>query len=85
MCCEVFRFCRHVFRSNNSCYIAAALKTPAYQVTLTQGTSSVEVHLERDIGGKQREGKIFKEDHDEETHAAGPAVEEKQTENGTQV
>ena len=45
----------------------------------------MEVHLERDIGGKQREGKIFKEDHDEETHAAGPAVEEKQTENVTQV
>ncbi|PMD35946.1 putative major facilitator superfamily transporter [Hyaloscypha variabilis F] len=48
-------------------------------------TNHVEIHLERDIGGKQREGKVFKEEHDEETHEATSAAEEKQLEAGTQV
>jgi hypothetical protein len=47
-------------------------------------TNHVEVHLEKEIGGKQREGKEFKDEHDE-AHEATAEVEEKQTENGAQV
>jgi hypothetical protein len=54
-------------------------------LAVTDFTNHVEIHLERDIGGKQREGKVFKEEHDEETHEATSATEEKQLEAGAQV
>jgi len=46
-------------------------------------TNHVEIHLEKEIGGRQREGKEFKDDHDhEEAREASHEVEEKQAENG---
>lgn len=47
-------------------------------------TNHVEVHLEKEIGGKQREAKEFHDEH-EEAHEATPEVEEKRMENEAQV